>query len=144
MSRRARVNAGGMITMPLAGDVRIGGLTLSAAQKLVEDRLKTYIINPHVTLFVEEYGNKLLFVMGEVQKPGSYPIPAETRMTLLEAISTAGGFTPVAAPDRTRVLRTVDGRSVSRTVDVRGITRAGEKDPLLEPNDVVFVPQSLF
>ena len=84
--------------------------------------------------------------MGEVQKPGSYPIPTESRLTVLEAISTAGGFTPVAAQDRARVLRSVNGESVSYTVDVRTITREGQKDKdlVLEPNDVVFIPQSLF
>jgi polysaccharide biosynthesis/export protein len=65
---------------------------------------------------------------------------------VLEAISTAGGFTPVAAQDRTRVLRNVDGKSVSYTIEVNAITQQGqkEKDMVLEPNDVVFVPQSFF
>ena len=97
-------------------------------------------------MFVEESGNKLIFVMGEVQKPGSYPIPIESRMTVLQAISTAGGFTPVASQDHARVLRYIDGESMNYTIDVRAITRDGQKDKdmVLEPNDVVFVPQSMF
>ncbi len=146
MSRKARVNADGTISLPLVGAVKIGGMTLVEAQAAVEKRLATYVVSPQVSLFIEEYGNKTVFVMGEVQKPGSYPIPTESRMTLLEAISTAGGFTPIAAQDRTRVLRNVNGVSVTFNINVREITQDGqkEKDMVLEPNDMVFVPQSFF
>jgi polysaccharide export outer membrane protein len=146
MSRKARVNASGVIFLPLIGAVEVGGKTPGAAQALIEKKLSPYVVRPQVSLFIEEYGNKNYFVMGEVTKPGSYPIPTESRITVLEAISTAGGFTPVAAPDRTRVLRYVNGKSVHYTIDVRTITRGGQKDKdlALEPNDVIFVPQSLF
>ena len=67
-------------------------------------------------------------------------------MTVLEAVSNAGGFTPVAGQDRTRVLRSVNGKSTIVQIDVPAITRNGEKDKdlVLQPNDVVYVPQSLF
>lgn len=146
LDRKARVNANGMIFLPLIGGIKVGGKTLAAAQDLIQEKLADYVIRPQVSLFIDEYGNKTIFVMGEVQKPGSYPIPTESRMTVLEAISTAGGFTPVAAQDRARLLRYVNGESKSYTIDVRSITRQGhkEQDLVLEPNDVVFVPQSLF
>lgn len=146
MNRKVRVDANGVISLPLVGDVKVGGKTLGAAQKLIERKLSDYVVRPQVSLFIEEYGNKMFFVMGEVQKPGSYPIPTESRMTVLQAISTAGGFTPVAAKDRARVLRFVNGESMNYTVDVQDITREGQKDKdmLLQPNDVVFVPQSMF
>src|SRR5665213_2429263 len=136
MDRKARVNANGMIFLPLVG----------AAKALVEEKLAAYVVRPQVSMFIDEYGNKTFFVMGEVQKPGSYPIPTESRVTVLEAISTAGGFTPVAAQDRARLLRYVNGESRSFTIDVRTITREGQtdRDLVLEPNDVVYVPQSLF
>lgn len=146
MDRRVRVNASGMIHLPLVGAVDVGGKTLSAAQDLIEKKLAAYVIRPQVTLFIEEYGNRRFSVMGEVQRPGTYPIPTESRITVLEAISTAGGFTPVAAQDRARVVRYANGESRTYTIDVRSITRDGnkEKDMILEPNDVVFVPQSMF
>ena len=67
-------------------------------------------------------------------------------MTVLGAVAAAGGFTPIAAPDRTRVIRTVDGNSKTIPVVISDITKRGEKekDIPLEPNDVVFVPQSFF
>ncbi|MDD5302941.1 MAG: polysaccharide export protein [Elusimicrobia bacterium] len=146
MNRKVRVNANGAISMPLIGTVKVGGMTLIEAQATMEAKLAQYLVSPQVSLFIEEYGNKTVFVMGEVQKPGSYPIPTESRMTVLEAISTAGGFTPIAGQDRTRVLRNVNGVSVTYTIEVKAITQQGqkEKDLVLEPNDVIYVPQSFF
>ncbi len=146
MNRKTRVNANGTVSLPLIGAVKIGGMTLLEAQSTIEAKLSQFLVSPQVSLFIEEYGNKTVFVMGEVQKPGSYPVPTESRMTVLEAISTAGGFTPVAAQDRTRVLRNVNGASVTYTIDVKAITQQGdkEKDMILEPNDVIYVPQSFF
>lgn len=146
MSRRVRVNASGEIFLPLVGAVDVGGKTLGTAQYLIERKLAAYVVKPQITLFVEEYGNRNFFVMGEVQRPGTYPIPTESRVTVLEAISTAGGFTPVAAQDQARVLRYINGQSVKYTINIRSITREGRKemDMVLEPNDVVFIPQSLF
>jgi protein involved in polysaccharide export with SLBB domain len=146
MSRKARVNNDGTISLPLVGPVKIGGMTLLEAQASIEKRLAVYVVNPQVSLFIEDYGNKMVFVMGEVQKPGSYAVPTESRMTLLEAISSAGGFTPIAAQERTRVLRNVNGVSTTFNINVHEITQDGqkEKDMVLEPNDMIFVPQSFF
>jgi len=146
MSRKVRVSANGMVFLPFAGKLKVGGKTPGEAQEIIARKLGAFVVNPQVSVFVEEYGNKRFFVMGEVQKPGSYPIPTESRITVLEAISEAGGFTPVAAQDRARVLRTKNGESMRYTIDVRSITREGQKDKdmVLEPNDVVYVPQSFF
>jgi len=146
MNRKVRVDAGGMISLPLVGAVKVGGRTLAQAERLIDRKLASFVVRPQVSLFIDEYGSRLIYVMGEVQKPGSYSIPAESRMTVLEAISTAGGFTPVAAQDRARVLRYVNGESMNYTIDVRSLTRDAHKDKdlVLEPNDVVFIPQSLF
>lgn len=146
MSRKVRVNANGTVSLPLVGAVKVGGMTLIDAQAAIEEKLGKYLVSPQVSLFIEDYGNKTIFVMGEVQKPGSYPIPTESRMTVLEAISTAGGFTPVAAQDRARVLRNVNGASVTYTINTKEITQQGqkEKDMVLEPNDIIYVPQSFF
>lgn len=146
MSRKVRVNANGAVSLPLVGAVKIGGMTVLEAQAVIEEKMSKFLVSPQISLFIQEYGNKLVFVMGEVQKPGSYPIPPESRLTVLEAISTAGGFTPIAGQDRTKVLRNVNGQSLSFTIEVKAITQNGEKDKdmVLEPNDVVYVPQSFF
>ncbi|MEK7721405.1 MAG: SLBB domain-containing protein, partial [Elusimicrobiota bacterium] len=85
-------------------------------------------------------------VLGEVKKPGSIQIPAERHLTVLEAITLAGGFTDLAAPDRTKVLRGAGSASRSIQVEISRITKQGDKsaDISLEPNDTVYVPQSFF
>jgi polysaccharide export outer membrane protein len=146
MERKVRVNTDGTVSLPLIGSIAIGGMTLADAQASIESKLSQFLVSPQVSLFIEDYGNKTIFVMGEVTKPGSYPIPTESRMTVLEAISTAGGFTPIAAQDRARVLRYVNGASVTYTINTKEITQQDqkEKDMVLEPNDIVYVPQSFF
>lgn len=146
MDRKLRVSQNGTISLPLIGAVTVGGLSVTEAQSAVADRLKEYVINPQVTIFIREYGNKKIFILGEVKNPGSYELPTEARLTVLEAVSLAGGFTPIAAPDRTRIIRSVNGQNQSINIEVSAITRRGEKDKdlPLEPNDVLFVPQSYF
>ncbi|MBI3554484.1 MAG: polysaccharide export protein [Elusimicrobia bacterium] len=146
MSRKVRVNANGTVSLPLVGPIKVGGKTLIEAQTAIEEKLATYLKSPQVSLFIEDYGNKLIFVMGEVQKPGSIAIPTESKITVVEAISSAGGFTAVAAQDRTRVLRNVNGQNVTYYIDVKAITQQAQKDKdmVLEPNDIVYVPQSFF
>lgn len=146
MERDVRVSQNGSITFPLVGSLKVAGLSVSDAEAVLSDKLKDYLVNPQVSIFVKEYSNKQVYVLGEVTKPGSYPLPTEARLTVLEAITLAGGFTAVAAKDRTRVVRIVDGKNKTFIIEVSAITNRGEKhkDIQLEPNDIVFVPQSMF
>ena len=146
MNRKARVDADGGISLPLIGAIKVGGATIGEAQKLIEDKLSHYLVNPQVSLLVDAYGKQLLFVLGEVQKPGPYPISSDARTTLLQAITGAGGFTKLAAPNRAHVLRYAGGKNQDYKVDIKALIRHGDrdKDLVLQPNDVVYVPQSLF
>lgn len=147
MDRKLRVSQNGTISFPLIGSVKVGGLSVIEAQDLLSQKLKEFIVSPQVTVFIKEYGNKKIFILGQVSKPGSYELPTEAKLTVLEAVSLAGGFTPIAASDRTKVIRTgSDGKSQSFQIEVSAITKRGEKnkDIALEPNDVVFIPQSFF
>lgn len=146
LTRLLRVSQNGTVSLPLIGAVRVGGLTVTEAQDAIGGKLKEYVIHPQVTLFIKEYSNKKVFVLGEVKSPGSYELPPEAKLTVLEAVSLAGGFTPIAAPDRTKVIRAIDGRNQSFVIEVSAITKRGEKqkDIPLEPSDVVYVPQSFF
>lgn len=146
LGRKARVDADGAISLPMIATAAVGGLTIMEAQRAIEAKLAAFLVGPHVSLVVEEYGNRQMFVLGEVASPGSYVIPAGSRMTALQAVSTAGGFTKVAQPKRTHVLRYVNGKSVEQVVDLKAVARGGEadKDVILEPNDVIYVPKSVF
>ena len=146
LNSKERVDAEGAISLPLIGTMTVTGATIMETQKAIERRLSAYLVNPHVTLLIEEYGNRQMFVLGQVQTPGTYPVPASARMTALQAISTAGGFTKVAAPRRTHLLRYVNGNSIDRVIDLKAVTlgKGAETDVILEPNDILYVPQSIF
>ncbi|MDE2292051.1 MAG: polysaccharide biosynthesis/export family protein [Elusimicrobia bacterium] len=147
LNRKVRVSLDGGITLPLIGSVKVGGLGVAEAEKVVTERYRKYLIDPQISIFISEYGNKQVYVLGEVAKPGSYPLPTEARLSVIEAITLAGGFTQYAAADRTRVIRkNPDGKSQTFLIEVSAVTKRGDKskDILLEPNDVVYVPESLF
>ena len=146
MDRTLRVSTNGSITFPLIGNIKIAGLTVSAAEHKVEDALQTYLKAPSVSFLIKEYANKTVYVLGQVKKPSSIAILPEKTMTLLEAITSAGGFTDVAAISKVKILRMENGVQKSIEVDVSQITKEGNKqyDVPLKPADVIFVPQSLF
>lgn len=146
MDRTLRISSKGTIAFPLIGNINIADLNISQAEKKVEDNLRSYLKNPSVSILIKEYANKTLYVLGQVKKPSSIPIPPEKNMTLLEAITSAGGFTDIAAVSKVKVLRMEKGVQKSIEVDVSQITKEGNKqlDISLRPGDIVFVPQSLF
>lgn len=146
MDRVIRVSGNGSIGFPLAGTVKFGGLSVPEAEEALSAKLSEYIISPQVNIFIKEYSNKQVYVLGEVKKPGSITLPAERKLTVLEAITLAGGFTDLAAKDKTKVIRNTGGKSRSFNIEVSRITKKGDKsaDIYLEPNDVIHVPQSFF
>lgn len=146
MNRTARISGNGTITFPLAGVLKLSELAVPEAESLLAEKLSEFLVKPQVTVLIKEYGNKQVYVLGEVKKPGSIQIPAERRLTILEAITLAGGFTELAAQDRTKVLRGAGDGSQSIQVEISRITKQGDKsaDIYLEPNDTVYVPQSFF
>ena len=85
------------------------------------------------------------YIIGQVKSPGSYTL-MDREISLVEAISKAGGFTPIAARNRTRIIRVVDGVEKIITVKMDAITDAGRKiqDVIIQPNDVIVVPESFF
>jgi len=126
--------------------LKIAGLTVSAAEQKMENALQSYLKTPSVSFLIKEYANKTVYVLGQVKKPSSITITPEKTMTLLEAITSAGGFTDIAAISKVKILRMENGVQKSIEVDVSQITKEGNKqyDVPLKPADVVFVPQSLF
>ena len=146
MERTLRVSGGGSVTFPLVGNVPVAGYTVAEAEEQLANALKTYLKNPQVSILIKEYGNKTVYVLGQVSKPAAIQIPPEKELTVLEAITSVGGFTDVAATSKVRVLRMEGGRQKTIDVDVTQITKQGNKamDIPLMPGDVVFVPQSMF
>jgi polysaccharide export outer membrane protein len=146
MSRILRISGNGTVTFPLAGNLKLSGLSVPEAENFIVLKLEDFLITPQVTILIKEYSNKQVYVLGEVKTPGSIQLPTDRTLTVLEAITLSGGFTDIAAPDRTKVLRSTNGQNQSIDVKISRITKEGDKsaDIPLEPNDTVVVPQSFF
>ncbi len=146
MDRVLRISGNGNITFPLVGNLKVANLSLTQAEDKLASSLKTYLKNPQVSILIKEYGNKTVYILGQVKKPSSIDIPPEKKLTVLEAITSAGGFTDIAASSRVRVLRMEGDKQKTFDVDVTQITKQGNKalDIDLMPGDVVYVPQSMF
>lgn len=146
MSRIVRVDGNSKISFPLVGTISVKDCSLEMAEQRLVNRLKDYIKNPQVSILIKEYGNKTIYVLGQVKKPAAIQLPPEKSSTVLEAITLAGGFTDIANTSKVRVLRMENGKQTSLDVDVSQITKQGDKslDITLMPGDVIFVPQSMF
>jgi polysaccharide export outer membrane protein len=94
--QEVRVSSAGDISLPLIGAVHVAGLTPVSAQEVIQEKLihGHFYKNPQLSVFVKDYGSGGVYVLGEVQKPGFYPLV--NIQTILEAISVAGGITPRA------------------------------------------------
>lgn len=147
LTTKTRVTADGYITFPLLGLVYVEGWTVSQAEAKIKELLeKDYLVSAQVLVFIEEYHPKQLSVIGEVNDPGKFDMPDEKDMTILEAIAMAGGFTEDANVNGTKIIRMQDGEKATIRVKVKDITEKGEKDKdiVLQPDDIVFVPESFF
>lgn len=146
MDRVLRISSNGTVTYPLVGNVKIGGYSVSEAEAQLAEKLKFYIRNPQVSMLIKEYSNKMVYVLGQVKKPSEIAIPPEKTITVLEAVTSVGGFTDIANTSKVKVLRMENGKQKSIDVDVNAIMKQGKKalDIELLPGDVVFVPQSMF
>jgi polysaccharide export outer membrane protein len=92
LTTHTRVTSQGVISFPLLGKLQVGGLTPQEAQNLIREQLVKgdFVKDPQVAVFVAEYANQAVYVLGEVSKPGAYPLVGGHR--LFELISAAGGF----------------------------------------------------
>ena len=138
----------GEIRHPLLGLVPLGRQTVKQAESALTKRLaKDYLVNPRVLIELVSTQSSQVVLLGEVKKPGVYPLPFGSSLTLLQAIAGAGGFTELASPDRIRIVRrTPDGHQTTLPVRVSDLlkSKGGMKDVPLEPNDVIMVDQVLF
>ena len=135
-----RVSPEGVIDFPLCGKVRVTDLTPSLAADAINSCLKQgFVRRPQVTVMVKEFNSKRIFVFGDVSKPGSFPY--EEGMTIVAAVSAAGGFNRTAARNGVNITRLIDGRETRVPLRVEDIINGNEKNFVLQPGDIVFVPE---
>jgi polysaccharide biosynthesis/export protein len=147
LATTARITSEGYITFPLIGKVKADGLTVRELEAEIKDLLELdYLVTAQVIVFIQEYHARQVSVIGEVNNPGKYDMPKEKSITLLEAIALAGGFTKDADINKTQIMRVKDGDTQTIVIKVSDITRRGQRDQdiEIEPEDIIFVPESFF
>lgn len=141
-----RVTNEGTIAFPLIGVVNVGGLTPQQASQAIRDRLaQGYLVNPQVTVTVMEFSKRRFTVLGEVQKPGSYDLPDQQDITVLQAIGMAGGYTRIANPGKVTLMRRVNGQQKTFELNAKKMASGSAESAFtVVPGDVITVAQSLF
>jgi|SRR5579885_2523735 protein involved in polysaccharide export with SLBB domain len=132
LSGEFEINDQGMAALPLIGPVKIAGKTIGEAESLITAAYgKDYLVNPRVNVEVLNY--RPFFILGEVQRPGSYPYV--NGMTVINAVALAGGYTPRANRDRILMKRAANPGAGEQQVS---------EDSAVLPGDVIRVPERLF
>lgn len=144
LSGSHQVAPDGTIDFPLLGSVDVNGLeppeVADTVQRLLKER--RLLRAPHVSVYVERYVSKRVSVVGAVANPGTFVL--EPGMTVVEAISMAGGFSSLADRDGTVVTRRVGTDVVRYRVPVAKVANGKAKDIEVASGDIIFVPERLF
>lgn len=150
MNVEQRIDAAGKILVPLVGAVEIGGLTLREAEMTIERTLREreMLVNPQVSVRIQEYSVKQVSVLGEVETPGSISFAIEThRMDLREVVARSGGFTSVAKTRDIQIFRkSPSGGEIKIEVDFNALVSSSESFELLYvyDGDVILIPDRIF
>jgi polysaccharide export outer membrane protein len=132
------VRPDGKISLPLIQDIQAEGLTASELSAVIHQKLLLFINEPQVSVIVTQVNAPKVFVLGNVLKPGSYPLRSD--MSVLQTLSLAGGFTTFASPKNIKVIRTIKGKQEIRKVNYYDIIDNGAGNYLLKPGDMIVVP----
>jgi polysaccharide export outer membrane protein len=134
----AVVRPDGMISIPLVSEVVVAGLTPELAETMLTARLEKFVHKPRVTVIVQEIHSRMVYITGEVQRPGAYPL-IDT-MNVVQLVSRSGGLTDFAKSKQVYVLRAGKGTRVK--VDYRKLLKGQSPEQNIElvPGDTVVVP----
>ena len=140
VSRAIPVRPDGKISLPLLNDVQAAGLTPMQLSRVIADGLRKYINDPQVTVSVSEINSRRIYVTGEVTRAGAFPLLPN--MTVLQALSSSGGFTQFAKLKNIYVLRTENGKQVKLPFNYKDAVSGKKPEQNIEllPGDVIVVP----
>lgn len=139
-----QVASDGSVDLPYIHRVQVAGLEPHEIARVVRDKLVADQIlkDPSVTVMIKEYRSKKITVLGQVQKPGSFPLTSG--LTLLQAVSVSGGFTSIAKTDQVRLTRKIKEGSKSVVLSVDSITEGKSPDVPLQAGDVIYISERVF
>ncbi|MEO6237694.1 MAG: polysaccharide biosynthesis/export family protein [Vicinamibacterales bacterium] len=140
LSQSLQVRPDGKVTLPLIGDIPAAGRTAVELRDAIAGALKEYITNPVVTVIVVEASPQVVYITGEVTKPGALPL-MNGRMSVLQALAMAGGFTDFANKKDVRILRKgAKGMQTLKFNYKEAIDDGNSREPLqLQAGDTVIV-----
>jgi polysaccharide biosynthesis/export protein len=140
LTRTVPVRPDGKISLPLLNDVQAAGLTPMELGAIIRDELKKYITNPQVTVSIAEINSRRVYVTGEVTHPGAFPLLPN--MTVLQALTSAGGFTQFAKTKGIYVLRMEGSKQVKHSFSYKDVIngKKSEDNIQLQPGDTIIVP----
>ena len=135
------------IVLPLIKTVNLKGKTPRQAEELIRDLYnKDFLVNPNVTVSVLKYAERSVNVLGQVNAAGRVQFPPEGRLTIVDAITLAGGQNRLADLKRVKLTRkNAAGDAITQEINVDVLMKGGGGEPmLLEKGDVIFVPERTF
>jgi polysaccharide export outer membrane protein len=133
------VRPDGKFSLPLIQDVHAEGLTASELSDVIHQKLLAFMKEPQVTIIITQVNAPKIFVIGNVAKPGPYPLRSD--MSVLQALSLAGGFTPFASPKSIKIVRNFGGgKQEIRKINYFDVVDSGEGNYLLKSGDTIVVP----
>jgi polysaccharide biosynthesis/export protein len=141
ISRTVPVRPDGKVSVPLIGEIQAKGLTPKQLQANIAEALRSYLANPEVSVIVQEVHSQKFNVLGEVARPGSYPLATPT--TVLDALAVAGGFRDFAKVTKIFVLRVrLDGSRERIPFNYKEVVKGArfEQNVELQPYDTIIVP----
>lgn len=147
------IDRDGKVRLMLLGEIKVGGLSVRAAEQFIAQSYRDgqFLRAPDVAVQVSDYSPRFVTVLGAVRSVGKIPFPRDRKqMELVDVISAAGGFTPVAKGDAVVITRATEGGGeTNQTVDVSALLSGKRRDEkatpaLVQPGDRVFVPERLF
>jgi protein involved in polysaccharide export with SLBB domain len=145
LPKEYEVDSEGTLLFPYVEPFKVGGLEPREIARTLRDRLveAKFLVDPQVQVKVKAYNSKKIQVIGQVAKQG--PLPYQDGMTLVQAISAAGWFTPLADTNHVQIIRQVQGKgAVNAIVSVDAITDNARADIKLQQGDTIKVDQRLF
>jgi polysaccharide export outer membrane protein len=146
LHKPARLGSDGSVLLPLVGSVKIGGLTVAEATDLICKRYAAgFVKNPSVLITVLQYRKSTFSILGQVLKPGVYEIPEGAHVTIIDAVSMAGGYAPGAGQNAITDKRVVDGKVTLFKIRAGDMAQNPDVVPFeVVPGDTVLVPSSQY
>jgi polysaccharide biosynthesis/export protein len=140
LTRSVPVRPDGKISMPLLNDVQAAGLTPTQLAEQIMSALRKFVTDPQVTIIVTQINSQRVYILGEVTRAGAYPLLPN--MTMLQALSSAGGFTQFANLKKIYMFRMENGKQVKYPFNYKAVVsgKQPEENVEVKAGDTIVVP----